>query len=236
MSTIAPLAQGLFFERLGVATAIGLCIGFERQWRQRTAGLHTVTIVAVGAALFTALPELLGVADGLRIAGQVVTGIGFLAGGVILRDGFNVRGLVTAATLWATAAVGVLAGSGLEYQALVGGATILAVNLFALPLANAISMIPRGREEHIDTTYTMYVRCDQHSRTSVRERVMKEIRTTTLTLTTMSSALPENGHIDLTVEMTKPGRETGEADHLKTAIAKIDGVTSVEWQAAERTV
>jgi putative Mg2+ transporter-C (MgtC) family protein len=234
--SIVPLAPGLFFERLGVATGIGLCIGFERQWRQRTAGLHTVTIVAVGAALFTALPELLGVADGLRIAGQVVTGVGFLAGGVILRDGFNVRGLVTAATLWSTAAVGVLAGSGLEYQAAVGGATILAVNLFALPLANAISMIPRGREERIDTTYTMHVRCDEHSRTTVRERVMKEIQTTTLTLTTMSSGLPANGSLDLTIEMTKPGREDGQADHLKAAIAKIDGVSNVEWQAIEHTV
>jgi putative Mg2+ transporter-C (MgtC) family protein len=236
MSTITPLAQGLFFERLGVATGIGLVIGLERQWRQRTAGLHTVTIVAVGAALFTSLPELLGVADGLRIAGQIVTGIGFLAGGVILRDGFSVRGLVTAATLWATAAVGVLAGSGLELNALVGGLTILAVNLFALPLANAISMIPRGREEHIDTTYTMRVSCLEAARTMVRERVLQEIRTTTLTLSTMSSAFPANGSLDLTVTLTKPGRDTGEADHLKAGISKIDGVTSVSWEAQEHTV
>ena len=62
----APLAQGLFLERLAVATALGLAIGFERQWRQRTAGLHTITLVAVGAALFTALPELLGSSDIMR--------------------------------------------------------------------------------------------------------------------------------------------------------------------------
>lgn len=127
----APLAQGLFLERLAVATALGLAIGFERQWRQRTAGLHTITLVAVGAALFTALPELLGSSDIMRVAAQVVTGVGFLAGGVILREGFNVKGLVTAATLWSTAAVGALAGTGLEFQAMVGAAVIFMVNLLA---------------------------------------------------------------------------------------------------------
>ena len=106
------LPDGVFFARLALATVLGLAIGFERQWRQRTAGLHTMTLVAVGAALFCALPGLGGkVSDPWRVAAQVVTGVGFLAGGVILRQGLDVRGLTTAATLWATAAGRALLGT-----------------------------------------------------------------------------------------------------------------------------
>lgn len=116
------LPDGIFFTRLAIATVLGLAIGFERQWRQRTAGLHTMTLVAVGAALFCAIPGLGGkVSDPWRVAAQVVTGVGFLAGGVILRQGLDVRGITTAATLWATAAVGALVGSGFELQGGRGG-------------------------------------------------------------------------------------------------------------------
>ena len=132
------LPDGVFFTRLAIATALGLAIGFERQWRQRTAGLHTMTLVAVGAALFCALPGLGGkVSDPWRVAAQVVTGVGFLAGGVILRQGLDVRGLTTAATLWATAAVGALVGSGFELQGAVGAGVIVAVNAFVQPLASS---------------------------------------------------------------------------------------------------
>jgi putative Mg2+ transporter-C (MgtC) family protein len=233
--TIEPLAQGVFFERLAVATGLGLAIGFERQWRQRTAGLHTITLVAVGAALFTALPELLGSSDLMRVAAQVVTGVGFLAGGVILREGFNVKGLVTAATLWSTAAVGALAGTGLELQATVGAAVILMVNLFGLPLGGLIARIPRGAD-HLETAYTLHVTCADSARAAVRECILHEIHTTSLTLGTMSSSSPANGTLTVTVEMTQPGREHGTADTLQDALAKIDGVSAVSWEASERAI
>jgi putative Mg2+ transporter-C (MgtC) family protein len=234
--TTEPLAQGLFLERLAVATALGLVIGFERQWRQRTAGLHTITLVAVGAALFTALPELLGSSDVMRVAAQVVTGVGFLAGGVILREGFNVRGLVTAATLWSTAAVGALAGTGLEFQAMVGAAVIFMVNLFGLPLGELISRIPRSGASHLETTYTLHVACADRARLAVRERILLEIHTTSLTLATMSSSSSANGSLAVTVEMTQPGRDHGVAGRLQDAISAIDGVSAVSWEASERTV
>jgi len=234
--TAVPLAQGMFLERLAVATALGLAIGFERQWRQRTAGLHTITLVAVGAALFTALPELLGSSDLMRVAAQVVTGVGFLAGGVILRDGFNVRGLVTAATLWSTAAVGALAGTGLEFQAFVGAAVIFTVNLLGLPLGQLISRIPREGPEQLETSYTMHVNCADRARSAVREIILHEIHTTSLTLVTMSSSSPTNGLLDVTVEMTQPGRESGTAERLQASIATVEGVSAVSWEASERTV
>src|SRR5258708_19561079 len=98
---------------LGMATLAGACIGFERQWRQRMAGLRTNTLVAIGAASFVIFEGLFP-DDGspTRVAAQVVSGIGFLGAGIIFREGLQVSGLNTAATLWCSAAVGLLAGSG----------------------------------------------------------------------------------------------------------------------------
>src|ERR1700722_15434038 len=93
-----------FALRIGFALLLGALIGLERQWRQHTAGLRTNTLVCLGAALFVSLAPLIGQpSESTRDAAQVVSGIGFLGGGVILREGFTVRGMNTAATLWCSA-------------------------------------------------------------------------------------------------------------------------------------
>jgi putative Mg2+ transporter-C (MgtC) family protein len=132
------LTSAEFVTRLGVAALLGIAIGFERQWRQRPAGLHTSSLVSIGAALFALLDGIINAGDATRIVAGVVTGVGFIAGGVILRSGLNVTGLNTAATIWATAAVGALAGFGLWAQAAEGAIAIIVLNLFLSPLADAI--------------------------------------------------------------------------------------------------
>ena len=98
---------------LAVAFCLRALIGFERQWRNRLAGLRTSTLVALGAASFVVFEALVPEgASPTRVAAQVVSGIGFLGAGLIFREGMSVRGLNTAATLWCSAAVGVLAGAG----------------------------------------------------------------------------------------------------------------------------
>jgi len=127
-----------FIARLAIAAGLGIAIGFERQWRQRAAGLHTSSLVSIGSALFALLDVTIGAGDTTRIVAGVVTGVGFIAGGVIFRSGFNVTGLNTAATIWATAGVGALAGFGLWPQATAGAAAIILLNLLLQPLADAI--------------------------------------------------------------------------------------------------
>lgn len=102
-----------FGIRMFVALFLGGVIGLERQWRQPMTGLRTNGLVGVGSAMFIMMGGLIA-GDGSqgRVAAYVVSGIGFLGGGVILKDGFNIRGMNTAATLWRTAAVGTLAGPG----------------------------------------------------------------------------------------------------------------------------
>ena len=100
--------------RLLLATALGAAVGLEREYRQKPAGLRTNILIAVGSALFTILSVEMtkGVGDTSRVAGQIVTGIGFLGGGAILRSGDGIHGMTTAATIWVNAAIGVAAGMG----------------------------------------------------------------------------------------------------------------------------
>jgi putative Mg2+ transporter-C (MgtC) family protein len=114
--------------RLALAGALGGLIGLERELRDREAGLRTNLLVALGSALFT----IVGAygfgsirTDPTRIAAQIVTGIGFLGAGAIIRQGFSVRGLTTAATLWVVAAVGLAAGAGYYSAALIAAALVL---------------------------------------------------------------------------------------------------------------
>jgi putative Mg2+ transporter-C (MgtC) family protein len=122
--------------RLIVAAALGLAVGFEREIHGHPAGLRTHMLVASGSALFTVLSAygFSGVSsavpnsapiDPTRIAAQIVSGIGFLGAGAILKDGIVIRGLTTAASLWATSAVGMAAGAGEYIIAGVATATIL---------------------------------------------------------------------------------------------------------------
>ncbi len=96
-----------------VALVLGSLIGVEREFRRHPGGLHTSALVALGSAAYVIAGVLVGDASGpARVAGQVVTGVGFLCAGVIMHQGITVRGMNTAATIWCASAVGVLAGLG----------------------------------------------------------------------------------------------------------------------------
>ncbi|MGW2816807.1 MgtC/SapB family protein [Streptomyces sp. NPDC001415] len=145
MSTLTTFDFAL---RLAVGVGCGALIGIERQWRARTAGLRTNALVAAGATLFVLYSEAVGdESSPTRVASYVVSGIGFLGGGVILRDGASVHGLNTAATLWCSAALGVLAASGRLDLALLGTATVLAVHLLLRPAGRLIDRAPAPRHD-----------------------------------------------------------------------------------------
>ena len=105
-------------RRLCLSAALGAALGFEREWRQKYAGLRTNILIAIGSTLFTLMSiDLSGSAggDATRIAAQIVTGIGFLGAGAIMQTGVGIRGLTTAAMIWVNAAIGVAVGGG-EYR------------------------------------------------------------------------------------------------------------------------
>src|ERR1700738_176854 len=138
---------------LATAFVFGTLSGAERQYRQRTAGLRTNVLVAVGAAAFVDLAMHLSGADGaVWVISYVVSGIVFLGAGVIMKQGMDVRGLNTAATLWASAAVGSCAGADMVAQAAALAVVVLAGNTLLRPLVNAINRIPLD-ERSSEATY-----------------------------------------------------------------------------------
>jgi putative Mg2+ transporter-C (MgtC) family protein len=129
---IELMAAGI---NMGVALTCGAVIGSERQVRQRLAGLRTNALVALAAAGFVVFSQLVpNEVSPTRVAAQVVSGIGFLGAGIIFRDGFNIHGLNTAATLWCAASVGLIAGIGEWEFALLMTALVVFVNLGLRPL------------------------------------------------------------------------------------------------------
>lgn len=122
-----------FTLRLLTAFALGASIGFERQWRKKNAGLRTNTLVCIGSAAFVLIAIRIGGDAAGRITSYIVSGIGFLGGGVIMKDGLTVRGLNTAATLWCSAAIGALCALGYPVEALITVLFIVSTNIFLRP-------------------------------------------------------------------------------------------------------
>ncbi|MCD5361929.1 MULTISPECIES: MgtC/SapB family protein [Chromobacterium] len=151
--------SGLLQTLLSLLTAfiLGSAIGYERQFRQRTAGLRTNTLVAVGAAAFVDMAlQLDGTGGAARVASYVVSGVGFLGAGTIMKEGLNVRGLNTAATLWGSAAVGASAGAGQIPQAFLITLFVLASNTLLRPVVNSINRKPID-DETSEVTYQLCV-------------------------------------------------------------------------------
>jgi putative Mg2+ transporter-C (MgtC) family protein len=142
---------------ISIAFILATLIGAERQWRQRNAGLRTNVLVAVGAAAFVTLGmRVNGQGGAVQIAAYVVSGIGFLGAGVIMKDGAQISGLNTAATLWCSAAVGALSGIGLAAEAMVLTVAVLASNTLLRPLVNAINRAPID-ERQSEAIYEVHV-------------------------------------------------------------------------------
>ena len=141
--------------RLVVALVLGATVGLERELQRMPAGFRTHALVALGSATFTVVSALAftgPASDPTRIAAQIVTGIGFLGGGAILHYRGAVRGLTTAASLWAVAAVGMAAGAGL-YVVAVGGAVLVVVTLELLDRVELVLKRRQGRPDHDADTY-----------------------------------------------------------------------------------
>ncbi|TMM18641.1 MAG: MgtC/SapB family protein [Actinobacteria bacterium] len=150
-SSIPSLSWPEVLLRLALAAALGGAIGFERELREREAGLRTHTLVSVGSALFTiagayGFRDFHGSFDPTRVAAQIVTGIGFLGAGAIIRQGLSVRGLTTAATLWVVAAIGLASGAGYYSAAVITTALVL-LSLWPLRIV-AYRVMSRFRPEN----------------------------------------------------------------------------------------
>jgi putative Mg2+ transporter-C (MgtC) family protein len=205
---------------LSAAFVLGGMIGFERQVRQRTAGLRTNTLVAVGAAVFVDMANRLGGHEGaVHVVAYVVSGIGFLGAGAIMKEGANISGLNTAATLWGSAAVGACAGADLF---------VLASNTLLRPVVNRINRRPVN-EETSEATYTVYVICRRDAQGEVREKFVELLEAATYPVHAVKQhAFGQNdAEIEATLYATAVDGE--ELDRVMRQIEEQPGVVQAFW-------
>ncbi len=220
-----------FALNIGAALLMGIAIGLERQWRQHPAGLRTNALVALGAALFVSL-SLLVPDEGskTRMASYVVSGLGFLGGGVILREGLNVKGLNTAATIWCSGAVGSLCGSNLVGHAAVGTFAILFAHLSLRPVARWIDNHQKKAVD-VDTLYRMRVVCTREVAPLVRTILLRHVNASP-TMTVQGFSMQETDKDELTavvVDIYSTVRNERALEDLVNRINIEPGIIAVSW-------
>ena len=214
--------------RLALAAALGGLIGVERELREREAGLRTHLLVALGSALFTIVSaygfhafltsgQSVVRADPTRIAAQIVTGIGFLGAGAIIRQGLSVRGLTTAATLWVVAAIGLAAGAGYYSAAVITTALVL-FSLYPLRIA-AYRILHRFRAAEGRLLVELPIGTSPGAVIEEIERAGARIETIEL------SQEGDRRRLELDVELSREGRSAA----LVARIADLDDVAEVRW-------
>ncbi len=214
---------------LAVAFVLGTGIGFERQWRQRNAGLRTNVLVAVGAAAFSDLGlRLTGTEGAVRIIAYVVSGIGFLGAGVILKDGASIRGLNTAATLWCSASVGTFAGAGLPAEAVAVTAFVLAGNTLLRPLVNWVNRRPIN-EGTTEARYRVHATCDRSNVSSVRDLLDEVLSGAHYPIREIEAVSESEDQVELAATLVPTTADPAELDQVVTKLEGSSLVRSATW-------
>ncbi len=219
------------------AFILGGVIGLERQIRQRTAGLRTNVLVCTGAALFVDIAvryyELHGSTgtSPLHVVAYVVSGVGFLGAGVIMREEGNVRGINTAATLWGSAAVGCAAGVDLFWEAILGALIVLAANTLLRPVVNRISREPFDVAT-VEATYSVFVVANLAHRDEARASLENIFETGKLPLRDTEIRVLSTGEVQIEAQLVPYSVDGNELDGLVEQLRELSHVRQAFWSAS----
>lgn len=226
-----PLLHQTTFPRLLVALVLGIIVGAERQWRQRAAGLRTNTLVCLGAAAFVDLGQTVA-PNTTQVIAYVVSGVGFLGAGAIMKDGANVRGLNTAATLWCSAAVGACAGAGELLDAVFVALLLLVINWGLRPLSRFIdrrSLIALNAP----VIYRLRVLCEADHEADSERQLTRAIAERSLVLRELRSEINEETSTALLLAVVESHTRTNKMlQELAAEIRLMPWVESVDVAAS----
>lgn len=230
-----PIAPEIAILNLATALALGAAVGFERQWRQRLAGLRTNTLVALGAASFTVFAASFpGEVSPTRVAAQVVSGIGFLGAGIIFREGFNVRGLNTAATLWCAAAIGLLAGAGQHLLAAAVTGMVIFVNLALRPLSRLLDRQPI-RTTELSHHFVVEIVCRASAEAHVRALMLQGFAGAGLHLSSLESTnIEDSDRVEIASEVHAEGVKPTVLEQIVGRLSLEPMVTAARWRSEDR--
>jgi putative Mg2+ transporter-C (MgtC) family protein len=214
---------------LFAAFVLGALIGAERQYRQRGGGLRTHVLVAVGAATFVDIGQHLnGNSGATQIIAYVVSGVGFLGAGVIMKQGSSVWGLNTAATLWCSAAVGACAGADLAFEAIVLTSFVLAGNTLLRPLVNAINRAPinQGTTEAL---FEVRMTTTADHLDDGRELLRQKLESASYPTRSIEIVEREGGGVELVATLLGTGADPNELDEIVSGLDRNTLVESATW-------
>ncbi|MBI5111675.1 MAG: MgtC/SapB family protein [Rhodovulum sp.] len=214
---------------LATAFVLGTAIGAERQWRQRTAGLRTAALVAVGAAAFVDIGMRLGGnAAASHVLAYVVSGVGFLGAGVIMKEGLNIRGLNTAATLWGAAATGGAAGADLIVEAVVIAVFVLGANTALRPLVDVINRQPLD-EATTEATYDIRVTVTPDDLPEVRSALLDQLEAKAYAVRQTSVQEQAEDMLELAVTLAGSSARSADLDAVIASVEALPGVDHASW-------
>lgn len=228
---LLSLADTLF--SLTTAAFLGGIIGIERQIRQRTAGLRTNVLVCVGSALFVDIAVRFqeihgGATSALQVVAYVVSGVGFLGAGVIMREEGNVRGINTAATLWGSAAVGCAAGADLLLEAILGAIFVLSANTLLRPIVNRINRQPLDNDT-VEATYTVYAIVKKEHRKEALTLIEELSELAKLPLRNVEVHAFGTNEVEIEAVLLPTSIDGGELDDLIHKIKQSEIISQVFW-------
>jgi len=218
---------------IGLAVLLGISVGMERQWRQRAAGLRTNTLVCLGAAAFVDLAGRVNEAAAGRtqVIAYVVSGVGFLGAGAIMKEGANIRGLNTAATLWCSAAIGSCAGAGQWIPAIFIAVIVIAVNLFLRPLTHVIDRLSGTAALEAAASYSIRIVCTDAEEANARLTLVTGIAEAGLTLHELDSEnSDEEGSVEILAHVAAITRSDASIERLAGRLSLEPNVTAVNWR------
>ena len=212
------------------AFVLGTLIGAERQYRQRSAGLRTNALVALGAAAFVDPGERVGGPGSTQVLAYVVSGIGFLGAGAIMKEGVNIRGLNTAATLWCSAAVGAAAGATLLAEAAMLTALVIAGNTLLRPLVNAINRIPLD-ETASEAIYEVRVTATPEAAAEARETLVEALEGAHYPVADVETSERVDDLVDIVATLVATSVVAEELDAVATKLERTPGVEHATWES-----
>lgn len=218
-----------FATRIVVALLLGMFIGFERQLTGHPAGIRTNMLICLGSCMFLMFPMIMDSDDIQRVASYIVSGVGFLCSGVIFKENGTVKGLNTAATLWCTAAIGLLASSGMFSYAIIATVVLLMANVIFRPLSQKVNPLDSFNED--ESFYKINIICHEDDELKVRSAILKEAKETKLTLTELDTKELDDKKVQIEATYRFIGQRIDDKiENLVTNLSIKHGIKKVGWE------
>jgi len=225
-----------FLIRMLLAVVLGALIGTERQLTKHYAGIITTIIVCVGSFAFTSFSYLVDApgTDVTRVAAQVVSGIGFLGAGVILSDGTKVKGINTAATVWASAAVGILCCLDKFWYAVLIAAAILITHLILHPVTEAIAkkqQYDKTKQKNNEAFYRISIVCSEDNADEIKINLIQYFRgLDNVLLRNLEMSDVDGGNVKVRAEISTKTKNNELVEHIITHVGKHENIISTGWK------